>query len=905
MIAFIANAQEVILNPSNEEVDVSANVGVFQDVTSRFLFSQVLRQRFTENTTEHILIPFSDHTFWVKCVLKNSTNEPQRWLIRWENPLTECIDFYVPSGVNNGFLCFRKGSFRQQHHSYLFENTPSHILLFQPRQTQTIYLKVVNKRGVFARLLLLPAEVVEKTKFSSIQRWGLLDGSLLIRLIYTFFLALFVIKDESFKRYSAFIFIRTFSFWAMIGILGGCFISNPYWASVTNNVVMFLSPIGYTFAIRSVVPIYLFSGYVEKILRLILILTILLAFAILFDYQWYWLKSAVVLNLSSQYVLVGIIAVACYRNYQINWSYGVPLLLGVASYSLVLVRLLGGLQVAGLFELALLFFVLEILLFGLYLGRIIRNYEENQLAIKKELYFKKIQTQQLQELDQLKTNFFVNISHELRTPLTLISGYIEDLKKQSPKNQVYEIVNRNAQRLLELINQLLDLGKLEAGQLKVTYQTVPLDTYFKTFFSAYQSLAESRNIAFVISQNQEGVVGEIDSDKVEKIMTNLLSNAFKFTGPGKKVEVFVEYKARDSRLIVRVQDEGIGIPDDKLEQIFNRFYQVDNSTNKKYEGTGIGLALVKELVNVMDGWVHVQSKEGVGTTFWVELPVAYKEGVSLIYEENQQPEIDVPKDEELAQASLHDKLLLVVDDNADIRRYIRSIFSDGYRIIEAENGKIGLEKALESIPDVIISDLMMPEMDGFEFCKILKSDEKTSHVPIIMLSAKANPESRLESWELGADEYLLKPFQSTEVRARVQNLVEKQQRLRRFYGKNDGELPPEKEIVGYSKEQQFLQKMYAIVEQQFSDAEFTAEKCAKEMGMSQSQLLRKLKALTDQTINEFIRDFRLERAVELLSQKEATISEIVYQVGFSNLSYFTKTFKEKYGKLPSEYWAEG
>ena len=904
LIGLLANAQEVLLDPKNDEIDASSRVGIVEDKLSSESFEQIQERVFIQNKSKHILIPFSNHAFWIKCKLKNATAEPQKWVVRWENPLTERIDFYVQETPNGRFARFEKGSFREKHHSYIFENTPSLTLSFAPHQTQTLYLKVVNKRGIFSRLVILPVNALERTKYSSIQRWSILDGSLLIRLIYTFILALFVIKDLSFKRYSAFIFIRTFSYWGMIGVFGGWLTTYPYWATIANNVAIFLSPIGYTFAIRSVVDIRLFSSYVVYLLRVVLGLTVLFALLILLDYQWYWLKGAVFLNLGSQYMLLGIIAVACYRRYRVNWSYGVPLLLGVASYSLVLTRLLGGLQWAGLFEVALLFFVLELLFFGLYLGRIIRTYEEEQLTIKKELYFKKIQTNQLQELDELKTNFFVNISHELRTPLTLIGGYMEDLRRQNPQNQVYEIVSRNAQRLLVLINQLLDLSKLEAGQLQVTLRPLRLDTYLKTLFSAYQSLAESKKIRFTFHQSQQEVVGEVDQDKLEKIVTNLLSNAFKFTDAGKKVEVGVDYAVLNNRLIIRVKDEGVGIPNDKLAQIFNRFYQVERPNHAKYEGTGVGLALVKELVNALNGTIQVQSKEGEGSTFRVELPVTYRDDVSIDAEHPQSPlEWSSVENKIEKTSSKHDVdlRLLVVDDNADIRQYIRSIFEKDYWVVEAENGKIGIEKAFEMTPDIIVSDLMMPEMDGFEFCKRLKSDDKTSHIPIIMLSAKANPESRIESWELGADDYLLKPFQSEEVRVRVQTLLEKQARLRTYFSAVVGVEKPTTETEEASKEQDFLLKLYSLVEQRMSDSEFTAELCAKEMGMSQSQLLRKLKALTNQTINEYIRDFRLQRAARLITQNEATVSEIVYEVGFTNLSYFTKMFKEKYGKLPSEF----
>lgn len=545
--------------------------------------------------------------------------------------------------------------------------------------------------------------------------------------------------------------------------------------------------------------------------------------------------------------------------------------------------------------------LLSYIAYRLYLNQI------NRVKLKEQLAFNQKEAERLAELDQLKTNFFANISHEFRTPLTLILPPIEQLKTKNPKDEIFQIIHRNANRLLELINQLLDLSKLEAGQLKTEVQEVNLSTYFRTLTSSFNSLAESKEITFRFSQNREEIYGMIDKDKVEKIATNLISNALKFTEKGKKVEVDIVYSPEDKGIFIRVHDEGIGISKDKLEKIFNRFYQIDDSKNRRYEGTGIGLALVKELVDVLKGQIKVTSEDGIGTTFSVDFPVEYvadrlNEEVTLPAEIPMAapplPALTLPS--VARPAPNPENILLIVDDNADIRYYIRSIFENEYQIIEAANGKEGVLKATETIPNLIISDLMMPEMDGFEFCKVLKSDEKTSHIPIIMLTAKANIESRIEGFELGADDYLIKPFNPAEIQVRVRNLVQKLEKLRAYFTGRPGE-PKPTELKVSSKEEVFLVKVKEVMEKRLSESAFGAEEFAKEINMSQSQFLRKLKALTNQTINVYIREYRLQRAAELLSNKSATVSETAFKVGFESLSYFSKVFQEKYGKLPSDY----
>ena len=552
-------------------------------------------------------------------------------------------------------------------------------------------------------------------------------------------------------------------------------------------------------------------------------------------------------------------------------------------------------------------YLLYLAIFG-YVGYRWYRYQINQVRLQQEISFKDKEAKRLAELDQLKTNFFANISHEFRTPLTLIMGPSQDLVSQNPSNGVYQVIHRNANRLLELINQLLDISKLEEGQMKLDLVHTDLVKYFRTLTSSFSSLAESRGIIFEFSQDKASALGRVDKDKIEKIITNLLSNAFKFTESGKKVMVKIGYNADNQSINIEVKDQGIGIAKQKIEHIFDRFYQVDDAQNRKYEGTGIGLALVKELVGLMKGSLMVESTENVGTTFWITLPIA-----DLIVKHEPSPQNGsiqpistipnpakplgfVPKVLNLET----ENILLIVDDNEDIRAYIRSVFENEYQIIEAVNGKEGLLKAIDSIPSLIISDLMMPEMDGFEFCTQLKADERCSHIPVILLTAKATIQSRIRGLNLGADDYLLKPFNAEEVKARVRNLIQKQEKLQQYFTGKSTIMQPNEEKVS-SAEELFLNKAKQIIERYLSKNDFGVEQLSQEINMSSSQLLRKLKALTNMTINEFIRDYRLQRADELLRQKISNVSEIAFRVGFENLSYFSKVFQEKYGKLPSEY----
>lgn len=575
------------------------------------------------------------------------------------------------------------------------------------------------------------------------------------------------------------------------------------------------------------------------------------------------------------------------------------------------------------------------LLYALGIGAVtwqLYRFQRGRLLLQQRVAFEQQEAGRLAELDTLKTQFFTNISHELRTPLTLILGPVEDVVTEYAHDSRFPLIERNARRLLSLINQLLDLSKLEAGQLRPEPKRGDIAAFLRTLASSFSSLAVSHELGFTFAQNKAERWTDFDSDKIEKIVTNLLANAVKFTPRGNDVRMTVRYPEPDEtqQLHLTVADTGIGIAPEHMTHIFERFYQrsvdaADGLVIRPYEGTGIGLALVHELVRVLDGQVSVTSTVGQGATFTVTLPLLTVDKPLLmsppapaaLADTDQQP-VDwlmAPP----ATKPLHipigtvgvapvNKILLIIDDNADIRAYVRSIFEQEYQIIEAQDGQEGLEKATQTSPDVVICDLMMPRLDGFDFCRALKTQDATSHIPVVMLTAKATVGDRIEGFELGADDYLTKPFNQAELRARVRNLVERRERLYQRFATNrtpnDHAPTP---VAGPSEppllraEQQFLDRLTAVVKQQMDNADFTVEALAEGVHMSRTQLHRKLKALTNTSATNFIRDLRLAKAAELLRRGDDSVTQVAYAVGFDNLSYFAKVFQEQHGVLPSQY----
>jgi len=537
----------------------------------------------------------------------------------------------------------------------------------------------------------------------------------------------------------------------------------------------------------------------------------------------------------------------------------------------------------------------------------LRRYELNRFNLKNQLKIEKVETDSLRNLNQLKSHFFANISHEFRTPLTLIMGQTEtllQLEENRKKKEKLFSVNGNAERLLKLVNQLLDLSKLEAGKLELKTKPQNIVPFLKNLFFSFESHAEANQIQLNFYASQTIIPMKFDAEKMEQIFLNLLSNAFKFTGKGGRIDVTINI-AEQEWFEIRIKDSGIGIPVDRLPHIFDRFYQVDQSGTRKYEGTGIGLSLVHELVVLHNGSIRVFSEEGEGTEFVIQFPfeesdVPLQEETGIEIQASPNGTAKNPAIPDFsALLSEHDEIVLIVEDNAEVRSFIREQLEEEYTVLEAANGVEGIEVSQAAIPDLIITDLMMPEMDGYEFSVKIRNDEKTSHIPIIMLTAKAGQDSKIEGLEAGIDAWLTKPYHIRELQTRVKNLIEQRKNLKKQYSTATYFRPSS--IAQNSVDQTFLKHAIETISRHLQDEEFNTDQLAQALNMSLSQLNRKLNALIDQPAGTFIRSVRLQRSAELLNQTDKTIAEICYEVGFNDQAYFSRAFKKQYGKSPSAF----
>lgn len=519
----------------------------------------------------------------------------------------------------------------------------------------------------------------------------------------------------------------------------------------------------------------------------------------------------------------------------------------------------------------------------------------------------KAETQRLRELDEVKNRLYTNITHEFRTPLTIILG-MSDRIAAHPKqwsNKGLNMIKRNGQSLLRLINQMLDLSKLESGKLPLNLIQSNVVPYLSYILESFHSYGEMKDIRVHFYAEEDEIIMDYDPDNLLKIISNLLSNAIKFTAEGGNVYLTVD-RQEDSFLIISVRDTGMGIPAAKLPHIFDRFYQADASHTRQGEGTGIGLALTQELVRLMDGQISVKSKENKGTEFKILLPISknapFQTSFNLEHINRKQDMLAGTAQAGTAQniVSLGIKSdvphLLIVDDNKDIVQYLVSSLQDRYQIEVAYNGQEGIDKAIGRTPDIIISDVMMPEKDGFDLCDTLKNDERTSHIPIVLLTAKADVESRIAGLKRGADAYIPKPFNETELRVRLEKLIALRQELQKRYASF---APSTSEKIDIQIEDAFLLKVREIIEQNISDSEFNLAKLCRAIGMSRSQIFRKIKALTGKSTTQFIRSHRVHKGKKLLETTDLNVSEVSYKVGFSTLAHFSNCFKEEFGVAPS------
>jgi len=545
-----------------------------------------------------------------------------------------------------------------------------------------------------------------------------------------------------------------------------------------------------------------------------------------------------------------------------------------------------------------------------------------RVYIQESIQSKKMEAEHLKKLDKIKTNFYTNITHEFRTPLTVILGLTDPETKVSGTTFQKNIpmIRKNALRLLQLVNQMLDLAKLEAQTMQLHFIQTDIITYFHQLVEPFKHLANEKKTELLIESKLKQLTMDFDPERMDSLLGNLFMNAIKYSPENSRItfvvseqrekinpenlgySLFPNRKYQSDRLLrLQIEDNGMGIAPEEIPLIFNRFYRITTNRLKHHEGAGIGLLLVKEIINLLQGNLFIQSTPGAGTKVVVLLPITNnatkaelpKIAGTLTEDENYQSGLKVaqPKSrKELPQ-------LLLIEDNDDVVTYLKTVTGHHYEVHWAKDGNEGIEMAFNSVPDIIISDILMPGKDGYDVCQTLKQDFRTSHIPIILLTAKSDKTSQIEGFEHGADAYITKPFHSRELLVRLQKLIEIRDRLKAKY-KSLAVVSDIQQEKSPSPDEQFLFKTKQILEKRFNDDAFDPLELSRQLGISRSQLFRKIKALTGLSASHFICFYRIYVAKEKLQKTNLTISEIAYEVGFKDPAYFTRVFTREFGFSP-------
>lgn len=539
----------------------------------------------------------------------------------------------------------------------------------------------------------------------------------------------------------------------------------------------------------------------------------------------------------------------------------------------------------------------------------VRREIKNRLRLKRELLVEKVERERDEKLNKEKIRFFTNLSHELRTPLTLILGSAKQLLVENrgqyneQQTEKFGLIHQNANRLLILVNQILDFRKAEKGKLELKVSETDIRRHTLKTFNSFKELAEDKGVQLHFNCEQEKITGWIDRDKYDKMLYNLLSNAIKFTPEYGNVDVFLGCSdSQNDRLIIEVGDDGIGIPEQSQKKIFSRFYQASNSKENN-TGSGIGLALVKSLVKLHKGNIIVTSEPEKGSVFTIEIPInrnMFDKGeiVEVLESSNETEDNPKPKPSKAkGSVTIKDKILLV-EDNTDLRNYLANFLSDHYKVYQAENGEKGLQLCKQIKPVLCVTDVMMPGMNGYEFCETLKKSEAISHIPVILLTALSESDDRIKGYDAGADAYLSKPLDPYLLRTRMENIIRTRSELKaKFSREVEGEAH---DLAHSPADEEFIRKLSGFIEENINNPELSTALVCRETGMSSSKLYRKLKELTDLAPNEYIRTVRLKKSAQLLKTKRYNVSEVTFMVGFNDPLYFSKRFKKQFGFPPSD-----
>ncbi|MCO6487986.1 MAG: response regulator [Phaeodactylibacter sp.] len=884
--------------------------------------------------------------YWARARLVNRLgpgSEQSGWVLHFAPSLTY-IDAYlvqagrVSSRHRSGFFRpYSEKEFRPRIQPNLIKIT------LEPGETATLYFRAKAERmGMPPEFWVevIPADVfwsaLSKEHWSS----GLFLGFVLMMLVYNLILSLFV-RDKAHFFYSFYLLTiigyhlyasRLLADWLAPRI----FTEHPQYLYFF-KLVAYGGLMAYLGFMRSFLHLgRLLPGW-DRLFRglIALAVPVMLADAFLIWYSNYSPDIADWTTLPFTFIFLASTFLFVWPLYRTGNRKGYFVVAGIVFMGLgILFTMLERLQSI---EYGLAYFkigsVLEIVAFALglaYSRRMeARRHQESEFELERSLLLQEkehAEAERLKELDDLKSKLYANITHEFRTPLTVILGMAGEIQGH---DQIRRIIQRNGDNMLRLINQLLALSKLESGQMKFHLIQADIIAYLQYLAESFQSMASGKHIRLAFYSETDELWMDFDEEKIQHIAYNLLSNAIKFTPEYGKVTFHTRQEERNGQahLQIIVQDSGVGIPEEQLPFIFDRFYSPQPPPVLPEEeesaagplrgrpfsgtppglpggamaGTGIGLALVKELVELAGGAITVESKVGSGSKFIVRLPVTQEaeRRAPALRKEWEKQDYTLPAEGPRAPVVYDSEapILLLVEDNPDVVLYIQSILEEDYAIHFARNGEEGLALAIREVPDIIISDVMMPHMDGFELCRRLKEDERTSHIPIILLTARTSDEDRVVGLRTGADAYLTKPFNKQELLVRIGKLIEKQERLRQFFSK--GALLSSGREEEAAMENAFLQKIRSLVEEDISNQELSIAGLCEAAHLSHTQVYRKLKALTGRTPSQFIRSIRLDKARELLHSTDLNVSEIAYEVGYNDPNYFSRSFQQEFGVPPS------
>lgn len=869
----------LIISDTTTSVDLSRYTAVFRDESRLMSFKDVQKQLFIPVNKPELQYSFSRDVFWFRFQIRNESDlNENNWYFLWSNALVDNIDVYVP-GVDGTYKVQKGGLLAPGREKSYQGPFPLYKIGFLPeKKNLTFFVRLKADEAILGSLRLMTHQVyIDQIPKTFATMW-LVIGIQLLRVLYNIVLAWYI-KNGSFRWYSFHTEIVTLSVMGSFGLIGDGLHDFPRLAGIMNSCFYLLMPATYTLFIFSLLNVWKNYKKIRWLFITIIIISVGQVLAHVIVPRSFLLQSNTYVFLSTVSLLTATTVDALLRRLSLNAYLLIPCFITLIPFAFLNLQALGLINFGWIYPMIYATNFLEIFALSLVIGKVIQATEKEKFQSEKALLTEKLEAEKLVELQHIKTQFFTNISHEFRTPLTLLTGPLEEIRQKYPNEDLIPMIQRNTTRLQALINQLLDITKLQAGEFKVETQRGDIVSFLSYIFSSFESLAQSLQIHFLVKQSHTSFETDFDVDKMEKIVTNLLSNAFKFTATNGEIQVNVIYQIHGTSpsLVMEVNDTGIGIDAQKLPRIFDRFYQADDSPRRHYEGTGIGLALVRELVELLKGNVTVKSEVGTGTYFRVTLPLEVNpqtapEILPLISLQEQKVgdglyALEQNHTEQISNASL--PILLIVEDNVDLRIYLKDIFAQQYQVVEAVDGQDGLASAFEIIPDLVVTDLMMPRLDGFSLCQRLKSDERTSHIPVVILTARVALADRLEGFGLGADDYLQKPFSKDELLVRVKNLIQQRILLREKFAIMPAVSLGETVSTAQNLDNHFIIKARNVVTQHLSDSSFSADTFSDLMGMSRSNLHRKVKALTGQTTTEFVRTIRLQKASELLAQKNS------------------------------------